>query len=152
MKDMHCRPCIAVNELVPLSEFRDLKGEKKAILVRKIKTLIIDLISSSGEQLEVNFSQYLTTKLNYEYAYLSVLFSKDQGITIERFMIEQKIDRIKYFLLKDQLTITRIALNMNYSSVGHLSNQFKKITGFSPTQFKKRHHQVEGQPLPVPTS
>lgn len=115
----------------------ELMDDKKAVLVEKIKTVIIDLIHHSDELLKVNFSDYLSEKLKYDYTYLSNLFSEVQGITIEKFSIAHKIERVKELIVYNEMTITEIAWKLNYSSVAHLSNQFKKITGLSPSQFKK---------------
>jgi AraC-like DNA-binding protein len=87
--------------------------------------------------LEMNFSEYLSQKLNQDYTYLANLFSESQGITIEHFHIIHRIERVKELLVYDELTITEIAWKMHYSSVAHLSNQFKKMTGLTPSFFKK---------------
>lgn len=115
----------------------ELMDDKRAILIEKIKTSIIDLIHHSDEMIKVNISDYLSNKLNHDYTYLANLFSEVQGTTIEHFVIAHKIERIKELIIYDELNITEIAWKMNYSSVAHLSNQFKKITGFSPSYFKK---------------
>lgn len=115
----------------------ELMDDKRAVLIEKIKTTIIDLIHHSNELIKVNLSDYLSRKLNYDYTYLANLFSEVQGITIEHFVILHKIERIKELIIYNELNITEIAWKMNYSSVAHLSNQFKKVTGFSPSHFKK---------------
>jgi AraC-like DNA-binding protein len=115
----------------------ELMDDKRAILIEKIKTTIIDLIHHSDELIKVNLSDYLSEKLNHDYTYLANLFSEVQGTTIEHFVISHKIERIKELIIYDELDITEIAWKMNYSSVAHLSNQFKKETGFSPSHFKK---------------
>jgi AraC-like DNA-binding protein len=116
-------------------------------LVEKIKNVIIDMVHYSEELPKVNFSDYLSEKLNYDYTYLSNLFSEVQGITIEKFSISHKIERVKELIIYNELTISEIAWKLNYSSVAHLSNQFKKITGLSPSYFKqlkkKRKHNLE---------
>ncbi|WP_096430390.1 helix-turn-helix domain-containing protein [Labilibaculum antarcticum] len=115
----------------------ELMDDKKAILIEKIKTLIIEMIHYTDEMIKTNFSDFLSEKLNHDYTYLSNLFSEVQGTTIEKFMISHKIERIKELIIYDELSITEIAWKMNYSSVAHLSNQFKKITGLTPSHFKK---------------
>jgi len=115
----------------------ELMEDKKSILIEKIKNIIIELVHYSEEPLEVNFSEHLSTKLNHDYTYLANLFSETQGVTIEHFHIMHKIERIKELLVYDELNITEIAWKMHYSSVAHLSNQFKKMTGLTPSFFKK---------------
>ena len=115
----------------------ELMEDKKSILVEKIKNIIIELVHYSEEPLEMNFSEYLSQKLNQDYTYLANLFSESQGITIEHFHIVHRIERVKELLIYDELTITEIAWKMHYSSVAHLSNQFKKMTGLTPSFFKK---------------
>lgn len=115
----------------------ELMDDKRAILIEKIKNTIIEMVHISNEIIKVNFSDYLSEKLNYDYTYLANLFSEVQGITIEQFVITHKVERIKELIIYDELNITEIAYLMNYSSVAHLSNQFKKMTGLSPSHFKK---------------
>lgn len=115
----------------------ELMDDKRAILIEKIKNAIVQMIHHSDEIIKINFSDYLSEKLNHNYTYLANLFSEVQGITIEQFIITHKIERIKELMIYGELNITEIAYKMNYSSVGHLSNQFKKVTGLSPTHFKK---------------
>ncbi|HBX49648.1 MAG: AraC family transcriptional regulator [Bacteroidetes bacterium RIFOXYA12_FULL_35_11] len=115
----------------------ELMDDKKAILIERIKNTIIEMVHLSDEVLKVNFSDFLSNKLKYDYTYLANLFSAIQGITIEQFIISHKIERIKELIVYDELNITEIAWKMNYSSVAHLSNQFKKFTGLTPTHFKK---------------
>ena len=114
----------------------ELMDDKKSILVEKIKNVIIELVHYSEEQIKVNLSDYLSEKLNYDYTYLSNLFSEVKGITIEKFYLAHKIERVKELLVYDELSLTEISYRMHYSSVSHLSNQFKKITGLTPTHFK----------------
>jgi len=125
----------------------ELMDDKRAVLIEKIKTVIIDMVHHSDEMIKTNFSDYLSDKLKHDYTYLANLFSEIQGITIEHFIINHKIERIKELIIYDELNITEIAWKMNYSSVAHLSNQFKKITGLSPSHFKqlkvKRRSQIE---------
>ena len=115
----------------------ELMDDKRSVLVEKIKTAIIEMVHHSDENLKINFSDYLSKKLNHNYTYLANLFSEIQGITIEHFMIAHKVERIKELIMYDELNITEIAWKLNYSSVAHLSNQFKKVTGLSPSHFKQ---------------
>ena len=115
----------------------ELMDDKRAILIEKIKNVIIEMVHHSDEMIKVNFSDYISEKLNHDYTYLANLFSEVQGTTIEHFIISHKIERIKELIIYDELNITEIAWKMNYSSVAHLSNQFKKVTGLSPSHFKQ---------------
>ena len=115
----------------------ELMDDKRSVLIEKIKNTIIEMIHHSDELIKTNFSTYLSEKLNYDYTYLANLFSEVQGITIEQFIISHKIERIKELIIYGEQNITEIAWKMNYSSVAHLSNQFKKITGLSPSHFKQ---------------
>ena len=115
----------------------ELMDDKKAVLVEKIKNVIIDLVHHLDENIKINFSDYLSKKLNHNYTYLANLFSEVRGTTIEQFMIAHKVEKIKELIIYDELNITEIAWKMNYSSVAHLSNQFKKVTGLSPSHFKQ---------------
>lgn len=125
----------------------ELMDNKRAILIEQIKNVIIEMVHHSDELIKVNFSNYLSEKLNHDYTYMANLFSEVQGSTIEHFIISHKIERIKELIIYDELNITEIAWKMNYSSVAHLSNQFKKMTGLSPSHFKqlkvKRRSQIE---------
>ena len=125
----------------------ELMDDKKAILIEKIKITIVQLIHHSDEILKVNFSNYLAEKLEHNYTYLANLFSEVQGTTIEQFIISHKVERIKELIIYGELNITEIAWKMNYSSVAHLSSQFKKVTGLSPSHFKqlkdKRRNPIE---------
>lgn len=125
----------------------ELMDDKKAILIEKIKNIIIEMIHHSEEVIKVNFSDYLSEKLDHNYTYLANLFSEVQGTTIEQFIISHKIERIKELMIYGELNITEIAWKMNYSSVAHLSSQFKKVTGLSPSHFKqmkdKRRNPIE---------
>ena len=114
----------------------ELMDNKKSILVEKIKTAIIELVHYTDEQIKVNLSDYLSERLSYDYTYLANLFSEVKGITIEKFYLAHKIERVKELIVYDELNLTEIAYRMQYSSVAHLSNQFKKITGLTPTHFK----------------
>jgi AraC-like DNA-binding protein len=125
----------------------ELMDDKRSVLIEKIKNAIIEMVHHSDEMIKVNFSDYLSEKLHHDYTYLANLFSEIQGVTIEHFIINHKIERIKELIIYDELNITEIAWKMNYSSVAHLSNQFKKVTGLSPSHFKqmkdKRRNQIE---------
>jgi len=115
----------------------ELMDDKKSILIQKIKTVIIELIHYSEEPLSVNFSRFLSEKIGHDYTYLANLFSEVQGTTIEKYIIAHKIERVKELLVYDELNLTEIAYSMHYSSVAHLSAQFKKVTGLTPSHFKK---------------
>lgn len=115
----------------------ELMDDKKAILIEKIKNVIIEMVHHSDEVVKTNFSEYLTSKLDYDYTYLANLFSEVQGMTIAQFIISHKVERIKELIMYDELSISEIAWKMNYSSVAHLSNQFKKMTGLSPSHFRQ---------------
>lgn len=115
----------------------ELMDDKKAMLIEKIKTIIIQMVHHSDEIIKINFSDYLSEKMNHDYTYLSNLFSEAQGTTIEHYIISHKIERIKELIIYGEHNITEIAWKMGYSSVAHLSNQFKKVTGHSPSFFKQ---------------
>ena len=114
----------------------ELMDDKKSVLIEKIKNIIVELVHYSDEPLRVNLSVHLSQKLNYDYTYLANLFSEVQGTTIEKFFISHKIERVKELLVYNELNLTEIAYLMHYSSVAHLSAQFKKITGLTPSHFK----------------
>jgi AraC-like DNA-binding protein len=115
----------------------ELMDDKRSVLIEKIKNVIIEMVHHTEEVINVNFSHFLSEKLNHDYTYLANLFSEVQGTTIEQFIISHKIERIKELIIYGELNITEIAWKMNYSSVAHLSNQFKKMTGLSPSHFKQ---------------
>jgi AraC-like DNA-binding protein len=115
----------------------ELMDDKKAILIEKIKSVIIEKIHHTDELMKIKFSTFLSEKLDHDYTYLSNLFSEVQGTTIEQFIICHKIERIKELIIYGELNVTEIAWKMNYSSVAHLSNQFKKVTGLTPSHFKQ---------------
>jgi AraC-like DNA-binding protein len=123
-----------------LSSGLELMDDKKAILVEKIKNVIIEMVHYEDELPKTNFSDYLSERLNYNYTYLANLFSETKGITIEHFMILHKIERVKELILYDELNLSEIAWKLHYSSVAHLSNQFKKMTGLTPSHFKNLKH------------
>ena len=114
----------------------ELMDDKRSILIEKIKNTVIEMVYYTDQIIKTNFSDFLTKKLNHDYTYLANLFSEVQGTTIEQFIISHKIERIKELIIYGELNITEIAWKMNYSSVAHLSNQFKKVTGLSPSHFK----------------
>lgn len=114
----------------------ELMDDKKSMLIEKIKNVIIEMVHHSDEIIKVNFSNYLSDKLNHDYTYLSNLFSEVQGTTIEHFIISHKTERVKELIIYGEHNITEIAWKMGYSSVAHLSSQFKKVTGLSPSHFK----------------
>ncbi len=114
----------------------ELMSDRRTILIEKVKNTIVEMVHYADDMIKVNFSDYLSHKLNYDYTYLSNLFTEVQGINIQNFILLHKAERIKELITYDELTISEIAYKMNYSSVAHLSNQFKKVTGFSPTYFK----------------
>lgn len=115
----------------------ELMDDRKSILVEKIKAIIIELVHYNDEQIKINLSDYLSEKLNHDYTYLANLFSEVRGTTIEKFYLSHKIERVKELLVYDDLNLTEIAWKLHYSSVAHLSNQFKKMTGLTPSSFKK---------------
>ncbi len=114
----------------------ELMNNQKSILVEKIKSAIIELVHYTDEQIKVNLSDYLNEKLDYDYTYLANLFAEVKGITIEKFYLKHKIEKVKELIVYDELNLSEIAYKMHYSSVAHLSNQFKKITGLTPSHFK----------------
>lgn len=115
----------------------ELLEDEKSQLIGRIKTLIIKYVHYSDEPIKINLSAYLSDQLNYDYAYLSRLFSSVEGITIEKYVLAQKIEKVKELIFYDELTLSEIAFKLDYSSVAYLSSQFKKETGMTPTQFKK---------------
>ena len=118
----------------------ELMDNKKSILVEKIKRAIIELVHYTEEQIKINLSDYLSEKLNYDYTYLANLFSEVKGVTIEKFYLTHRIEKVKELIVYNELNLTEIAYKMHYSSVAHLSNQFKKFTGLTPTHFKQLKH------------
>jgi AraC-like DNA-binding protein len=134
-------------------KYRKLKSgliildDKKAIMIERIKNVIVEMVHYSDEVPKMNYSEYISEKLNHDYNYLSNTFSEMRGVTIQQYIIMHKIEQVKELLLYDELNLTEIAFKLNYSSVAHLSAQFKKITGLSPSYFKqlkkKRKHNLE---------
>jgi len=125
----------------------ELLDDKKSILIEKIKVVITEMIHYSDELPKMNYSDYICEKLKYDYTYLSNLFSEVKGMTIQQFIILHKIERVKELLLYDELNLTEISYKLHYSSVAHLSNQFKKVTGLSPSFYRQlkamRHSNLE---------
>lgn len=125
----------------------DLIDDKKRRIVEKIKNLIIDLVQRKDNEINIKLSAYLSDKLNRDYSTLSNLFSESEGTTIEKYFINLKIEKVKELLIYDELSLKEIAYRLNYSSPAHLSNQFKSVTGFSPSYFKrlkdKKRRQIE---------
>ena len=115
----------------------ELMEDKKSILIEQIKAVIVEMIHYSEEAPIVNYSDHISEKLNYDYTYLSNMFSEVKGMTIQQFIIINKIERVKELLMYDEMNLTEISYKLNYSSVAHLSNQFKKITGLSPSFYKQ---------------
>ena len=124
----------------------ELMDDKKAVLIEQIKNTVIELIHHSDEPPKSNFSTYLSKKLKRDYRSMATLFSQAKGITIEQYILLHKIERVKELIMYDELTLTEIAWKMHYSSVAHLSSQFKRITGLTPSFFKQLKHK---QRLPL---
>lgn len=120
--------------------------DKKEKLSEKIKNIVIDVLYFSEKPLKINFSDHLSERLKYDYTYLANIFSETQGITIEHFYLNNKIERVKELLVYDELNISEIANKMHYSSIAHLSNQFKKMTGLTPSHYK---HLKEKKRYPI---
>ncbi|MEO5675504.1 MAG: AraC family transcriptional regulator [Chitinophagales bacterium] len=131
----------------------ELLDDKKGRLIEKIKKIIIDMVHDADEPLKTNFSSYLSEKLSYNYTYLANIFSEGTGTTIEHFLIIQKIERAKQLINQHKVNLTEIAFQLHYSSVAHLSNQFKKITGLTPSFFKslkkKTHYSISKGVNPI---
>ena len=125
----------------------DLIDDKRSKTIDKIKTLIIDLVQNKNNDLKSNLSSYISLELHQDYNTLSKLFSEIENTTIEKYFINQKIEKVKELIIYDELSLSQIAYSLNYSTVSHLSNQFKKVTGFSPTYFKNiktnKRNQIE---------
>jgi AraC-like DNA-binding protein len=143
---------VSPEQKVKLDERLSIRGfellqDQKSKLIGQIKAVVIDQIHHKSDALKVSFSTLIAEKLNHEYSSLSRLFSTVEGVTIERFILKQKIERVKELIFYDELNLSEIAFQMDYSSVAHLSSQFKKETGMTPTQFKKirqpRHRSLD---------
>jgi AraC-like DNA-binding protein len=137
---------IDTDKTVPMKKIENILSQNgfeliddiNAKLIERIKVLIINKIHYSREESgKVNFSKYLSREIGKNYSHLSSLFSSKEGITIEKFIIHQKIERVKELLVYNELTLSEIAYSSGYSSVQHLSNQFKQVTGMKPSEFKK---------------
>jgi AraC-like DNA-binding protein len=115
----------------------ELMDDKRAVLIEKIKNVITEMVHHTDELPKMNYSDFISEKLQYDYTYLSNIFSEVKGITIQQFIIIHKIERAKELLLYDELNLTEISYKLHYSSVAHLSNQFKKVTGLSPSHYKQ---------------
>jgi len=122
----------------------ELLDDQKAILIEKIKSVIIELIHYTDEIPDVNYSDYISEKLDHDYTYLANTFSEIKGITIQQFIIHHKIEKVKELLLYDELNLTEISHKLHYSSVAHLSGQFKKVTGLTPTFYKNLKEKRNG--------
>jgi AraC-like DNA-binding protein len=124
-------------KIVLLKAGLELMDDKKAVLIEKIKTIIVEMVHYTDELPKVNYSDYISEKLGMEYTHIAKIFSEVKGITIEHFIIAHKIERVKELLLYNELNLTQISYMLNYSSVSHLSQQFKKVTGLTPSFFKQ---------------
>ncbi len=113
-----------------------LIDDRKSKTIERIKTLIVDLVQHHNSELKTNLSDYLSEQLRQDYSHLTTLFSEVEGTTIEKYYIAQRIEKVKELLVYDEMTLSEIAYTLNYSSVAHLSNQFKKVTGLTPSHFK----------------
>lgn len=123
-------------KVILLTSGLEVMDDKKSMLIEKIKNVIIEMVHYSDELPKTTFSHYLSEKLNYDYTYLSNLFSETEGTTIEHYILVHKIERVKELIIYGELNMTEIAFKLHYSSVAHLSNQFKKITGLTPSFFR----------------
>ena len=124
-----------------LQDGLEILDDKQSILIERIKNVIIEMIYYSEEIPKVNYSDYISEKLHYDYNYLSNVFSEVKGITIRHFIIYHKIEKVKELLLYNELNLSEISYKLHYSSVSHLSNQFKKVTGLAPSFFKRMKQQ-----------
>lgn len=114
-----------------------LLDDKKSVVIERVKNLIVDLVQNKNNQLKTNLSDYLSRELNHDYTHITNLFTQVEGTTIEQYFIAQKIERVKELLVYDELTLSEISYQLNYSSVSHLSKQFKKVTGLTPSHYKQ---------------
>lgn len=136
MKDLTVKQRENLRRMLLMSGL-ELMDDKKAMLIEKIKNVVIEMVHYTDEFPKVNYSEYISEKLGLDYTHISKVFSEVKGITIEQFIIAHKIERVKELMLYDELNLTQISYIMNYSSVSHLSKQFKKVTGLTPSFFKK---------------
>ena len=114
-----------------------LLDDKKSVIIERVKNLIVDLVQNKNNQLKTNLSDYLSRELNHDYTYITNLFTQVEGTTIEQYFIAQKIERVKELLVYDEMSLSEISYQLNYSSVSHLSKQFKKVTGLTPSHYKQ---------------
>ena len=114
----------------------ELMDDKKAILIERIKNVVVEMVHYADDLPKINFSDFLSTELNYDYTYLSNIFSETQGVTIEHYIILHKIEKVKELIIYNELNLNEIAWKLRYSSAAHLSTQFKKITGLTPSYFR----------------
>ncbi|MDD2279342.1 MAG: helix-turn-helix domain-containing protein [Bacteroidales bacterium] len=122
----------------------ELLDDQRSILIEKIKNVVVEMIHYSDELPKVNYSDYISEKLGYDYTYLSNIFSEVKGITLQQFIIIHRIEKVKELLLYDELNLTEISYRLQYSSVAHLSNQFKKITGLTPSFYRQLKQKRQG--------
>ena len=115
----------------------ELIDDKRSVIIEKVKAVIIEMVHYTDELPKTNNSDYISNKIQYDYTYISNLFSEVQGTTIEHYIISHKIEKVKELLVYDEMNLSEIADKLHYSSVAHLSNQFKKVTGLTPSHFKK---------------
>jgi len=140
--NVETRDPLSDNELEKLRKSLESYGfelidDTKSRIIEKIKNVVVQSVHHNTEDLKINYSDYIKSHLNRDYAYLSSLFSEVEGTTIEKYIILQKIERVKELLVYDELTLSEIACQMGYSNVAYLSNQFKKVTGLTPSHFKQ---------------
>jgi AraC-like DNA-binding protein len=135
MENLNQTQLLELKEALSVSGL-ELMDDKKAVLIEKIKIVITEMVHYNEELPKVNYSDYISNALQYDYTYLSNIFSEIKGMTIQQFIIIHKIEKAKELIIYDELNLTEIAYKLHYSSVAHLSNQFKKITGLTPTHFK----------------
>jgi AraC-like DNA-binding protein len=114
----------------------EMIDDRKGRIIEKIKNVVVSIVHHSDDQPREKYSELIAAQLHYDYSYLSKLFSEVEGVTIEHYIIHQKIEKIKEYIVYDELTLNEISYRMGYSSVAHLSNQFKKVTGMTPSYFK----------------
>ena len=148
--EVEIRETLSVDKKKQLNEALILFGfevidDKKSRLIEQIKNVIVKAVHYSKEHPETNYSEFISKKLHHDYTYLSNLFSSIEGITIEKYIILQKIERVKELLVYDELSLSEIAYQEGYSSVAYLSNQFKNVSGFSPSRFKQLQHKNRQQ-------
>lgn len=124
----------------------EVLSSKKKTLIESIINVVTEIINLSDDMTQENFSDYISKKLKYDYTYLSRIFSEEKGITLQQYIVVRKIENVKEFLLTNKLSVAEIAHKFHYSSAGHLSNQFKKVTGLTPSQFKQLQLKRENHP------